>query len=54
MAKALEGLAGVRKVSFQKGSTVIAVTRERGKPTDPEIVATLDKLSPNFAPRKVN
>jgi len=53
VAKALEGLSGVKKVAHQKGSTVVTITRERGKPTDEEIIAELGKIA-NFSPRRVN
>lgn len=53
MGKALEGLAGVKKVEYQKGSTVVTITREAGKPTDDEIVAALAKVGA-FSPKRVN
>ena len=52
MAKALEGLSGVKKVEFPKGTKMIVVVREPGKPSDEEIIRTLDQVG-QYSPRRI-
>ena len=50
--KALSGLPGAKKVEFPKGSSVIVVTRETGKPSDEEVIDVI-KEQGKFSPRRV-
>lgn len=52
MAEALEGLSGVKKVEFPKGTKIVVVTREPGRPSDEEILRAINQVGP-YLPRRI-